>query len=114
MEMRLVLFLVLFIAMFSFSGQGSRALDFELTPSQKHFTAIVKGLPGVLRAEWKSPVTLLVRISSKALGYPPDPAIAKELADVLADRGRTAMRQPFCIHIMDGKNRRLARSCAYE
>lgn len=90
------------------------ARDFGLSPSQKHFTSIVRELPGVGFAEWRSPVSLYVKATSRALGSPPKPELAQRLADMLAERGRTAMRQPFCVHIIHGSSdARIARSCAF-
>jgi len=91
------------------------ARDFPLTPAQKHFTAIVRGLPGVVRTEWRSPVSLYVSASAVAVGSPPDKRLAHTLAETLAERGRTALRQPFCVHIVGGRDgRALAKSCVYE
>ena len=87
--------------------------EYDLTASQKHFTAIIKSLPGVLSADWDSPISLWVKTSSKAVGSPPNPQVAKQLADILAERGRTAMRQPFCVHIYQKKDNELARSCVF-
>ncbi len=91
------------------------ARDFPLTPAQKHFTAIVGGLPGVVHTEWRSPVSLYVSASAQAVGNPPDKRLARTLAETLAERGRTALRQPFCVHIVGGRDgRTLAKSCVYE
>ena len=102
-----------FILTFGFLFLDSYALEYDLTPSQKHFTAIIKSLPGVLSAEWDSPISLWVKASSKAVGSPTNPQVAKQLADILAERGRTALRQPFCVHIYQKKDNELARSCVY-
>jgi hypothetical protein len=111
--MRLPLYLFVISAfIFGFSKYAILA-EYELTPAQKHFTAIIKGLPGVTNAQWKSPISLWVQASAKAVGSPPNSAKAKQLADILADRGRTALRQPFCIHIYQGSTNDLARSCVY-
>ncbi|MCH8029681.1 MAG: hypothetical protein IH874_07105 [Candidatus Dadabacteria bacterium] len=96
-----------------FYGNTAVAADLGLTPSQKHFTAIIRGLPGVSHTEWKTPISLYVRTTSKAVGYPPKNHVAQKLADALAERGRTALRQPFCVHIMYTKDKRLAKSCVY-
>ena len=108
----LSLLLILTIAA-GFSSFKSYGAEYDLTPSQKHFTAIIKSLPGVLSVDWNSPVSLWVKASSKAVGSPPDPQVAKTLADILAERGRTALRQPFCVHIYQKQDNELARSCVF-
>ena len=86
---------------------------FPPTPSQKHFTAIVNGLPGVVNASWDTPVSLWVKVSSKAVGSPPNTTKANTLAGILADRGRTALFQPFCVHIYQNRNKVLGSRCVY-
>ncbi|MGQ0793440.1 MAG: hypothetical protein ACT4NX_05055 [Deltaproteobacteria bacterium] len=93
---------------------GSYASEYAMTPSQKHFTAIIKGLPGVVGAEWESAITLKVYASAKALGSPAKADKAQRLGDILAERGRTALKQPFCVWIyQSAADRELARSCTY-
>jgi len=89
------------------------AKEYELTPSQYHFTRIINGLPGVVSTKWESPVSLYIKASSKAVGSPANPQKAKTLADILAERGRAALRQPFCVHIYQKKGQDLARSCVF-
>lgn len=89
------------------------AEEYAPTPAQKHFTAIVKGLPGVVSADWVSPISLWVKASAKAVGSPPKASVAKQLSDMLAERGRTALMQPFCVHLYQEKDSELARSCVY-
>ena len=97
----------------SFNTLNSLANEYAPTASQKHFTAIVKGLPGVVSTEWESPISLWVKASAKAVGSPPNKEKAKVLSDMLADRGRTALVQPFCVHIYQTKDKELSRSCVY-
>lgn len=94
-------------------GLNSYADEYAPTASQKHFTAIIKGLPGVVSTEWESPISLWVKASAKAVGSPPKAEKAKVLSDMLAERGRTALVQPFCVHIYQTKDKVLSRSCAY-
>mgnify|MGYP005860627323 CR=1 FL=1 len=95
-------------------GVNSHAEEYAPTPAQKHFTAIVKGLPGVVSADWESPISLWVKASAKAVGSPPRANVAKQLSDMLAERGRTALMQPFCVHLFyQKKDNELARSCVY-
>ncbi len=89
------------------------AEEYAPTAAQRHFTAIVKGLPGVVSAEWKSPISLWVRASEKTVGSPPDLNKIKLLVDTLAERGRTALRQPLCVHIYHEVAADLAKSCVY-
>lgn len=98
---------------FCFIGAESSAREFELTPSQKHFTSVINTLPGIAKTEWRSPVSLYVKATSKAVGSPPKAENARALADLLAERGRTAMGQPFCVHIYRGKGKELAKTCVY-
>lgn len=112
MKVRLTIFLALIFAA-GFSTLSSFGMEYSQTASQKHFTSIIMSLPGVLSAEWDSPISLWVKTSSKAVGSPPSPQKAKQLADILADRGRTALRQPFCVHIYQNKESELASSCVY-
>lgn len=86
---------------------------FPLTPSQKHFTSIVKGLPGVVSAEWKTPVSLYVKVNKKAIVTDGNIEKAKTLAGILAERGRTAMFQPYCVHIFQKQGQILGRDCVY-
>lgn len=106
----LILFIVisLFISSVSYADQY-----FPPTPSQKHFTAIVNGLPGVVNADWRTPISMWVKVSSKAVGSPPDSQKAYTLAHILAERGRTALYQPFCVHIYTGSNNEIGSDCVY-
>jgi len=105
---------VIFFAILIFGFSRYAILEeYDLTASQKHFTAIVRGLPGITSAQWKTPISLWAQVSSKAVGSPPNSAKAQQLADILAERGRTALRQPFCVHIYQGSANELARSCVY-
>jgi len=97
----------------SFNAEAASNKYFPPTASQKHFTAIVNGLPGVVDARWKTPVSLWVKVSSKAVGSPPNQAKAQGLANILADRGRTALFQPFCVHIYIKKEQELSKDCVY-
>ena len=105
--------LAFFIISISFSAAADAEQYFPPTPSQKHFTAIVKGLPGVVSTDWRSPVSLWVKVSSKAVGSPPNQEKANSLSDILAERGRTALYQPFCVHIYIKNDQELSRSCVY-
>lgn len=96
-----------------FNSLYASGAEYGQTASQKHFTSIIMSLPGVMSAEWDSPISLWVKTSSKAVGSPPNPQVAKQLADILAERGRTALRQPFCVHIYQNKENELASSCVY-
>ena len=107
----IVLFFV--VIALSLGAQAATNQYFPPTASQKHFTAIVNGLPGVVNASWRTPVSLWVKVSSKAVGSPPNQAKAQGLADILADRGRTALFQPFCVHIYIKKDQELSNNCVY-
>lgn len=85
---------------------------FPMTASQKHFTSIIGDLPGVMDAEWKTPISLWVKVSSRAVGSPPSADKANTLAGILADRGRTALYQPFCVHIHNN-GKELGSKCVY-
>lgn len=111
--LRHITFAVVIVLVAVSAGAVVWASEFELTASQKHFTSIVRGLPGIAGTEWRSPVSLYVKATSRAVGSPVNPALVKALADTLAERGRTAMGQPFCIHIYRGDDAELARSCVY-
>jgi hypothetical protein len=112
MKIRLPIVSALIFAI-GFYGLSSFGMEYSQTASQKHFTSIIMSLPGVISADWDSPISLWVKTSSKAVGSPPNPQKAKQLADILADRGRTALRQPFCVHIYQKKESELASSCVY-
>ena len=86
---------------------------FPPTASQEHFTHVVNGLPGVVNINWKSPVSMWVKVSSKAVGYPPSPDKASRLANILAERGRTALYQPFCVHIYVKSDDVIGRDCVF-
>ncbi|NIP31298.1 MAG: hypothetical protein GTO02_11060 [Candidatus Dadabacteria bacterium] len=99
---------------FVFLGVNSFASNFfPLTSSQKHFTAIVKGLPGVVTVDWKTPVSLWIKVSKRAIGFDGNVKKADSLAEILAERGRTALYQPFCVHIYQKSNEELASECVY-
>ena len=104
---------IFLMLVFGFSVNSYSSQYFPPTASQKHFTAIVNGLPGVVNASWDSPVSLWVKVSSKAVGSPPNQAKADTLAGILADRGRTALFQPFCVHIYQKRDNVLGSKCNY-
>jgi hypothetical protein len=111
--MRLFIIAVFFSFLTLSFSRSADSEEYALTAAQKHFAAIVKGLPGVTGVEWRSPVSFWVKASSKAVGSPPKPQAAKQLADILVQRGRTALRQPFCVHIYQEGANELAKSCMY-
>lgn len=80
---------------------------YPLTASQNHFTHIISQLKTFRSVEWESPVSMWVQIPSSQSGR------AAELADTIEDRGRSALFQPFCVHIYATKGTELARSCVY-
>jgi hypothetical protein len=80
---------------------------FPLTPSQKHFTAIIVQLKTFRTVEWESPVSMWVKIPASQKGR------AQELADTIEERARDALKQPFCVHIYVKKGEPAARSCVY-
>jgi len=104
---------LLLILVFGFSVNSYSNQYFPPTASQKHFTAILNGLPGVVTAVWDTPVSLWVKVSSKAVGSPPSQKKADALAEILADRGRTALFQPFCVHIYQKRDQVLGSKCVY-
>ena len=104
---------ILLMLVFGFSINSYSSQYFPPTASQKHFTAIVNGLPGVVLAAWDTPVSLWVKVSSKAVGSPPNQNKADTLAGILADRGRTALFQPFCVHIYQKRDNVLGSKCVY-
>lgn len=109
-----VLIIVQFIFCFHILADKAGAADeFSLTASQKHFTSILRGLPGIMSVSWESPVSLWIRTSSQAVGSPPNIKKAQNLAKTLAERGKTAMRQPLCVHIYQTKSKELAKSCVF-
>jgi len=108
-----LLLAIIFLVMSYKSVKSYSADEYSLTPAQIHFTSILKSLPGVTSVTWESPISLWIRVSSSAVGSPPDPAKASELARTLSDRGMTALRQPLCVHIYQNKNTELAKSCVY-
>ena len=110
---KLLTILTFLIISVSFNAAAYADQYFPPTPSQKHFTAIVNGLPGVVNASWDTPVSLWVKVSSKAVGSPPNTTKANTLAGILADRGRTALFQPFCVHIYQNRNKVLGSRCVY-
>ncbi|MGI9535375.1 MAG: hypothetical protein ACR2NW_10540 [Thermodesulfobacteriota bacterium] len=110
---RTLLVLFFIIIALSFNAKATSNQYFPPTASQTHFTAIVNGLPGVVNASWRTPVSLWVKVSSKAVGSPPSQEKAQGLADILADRGRTALFQPFCVHIYNKKDNELSKKCVY-
>ena len=101
------------IILLSFSAAAHADQYFPPTPSQKHFTNIIGGLPGVVSTDWRSPVSLWVKVSSKAVGSPPNQEKANSLANILAERGRTALYQPFCVHIYMSNGKELSRDCVF-
>ena len=108
-----VLLVFVFMFLLFIVGISAHADEYAPTAAQKHFTAIVKGLPGVVSTEWESPVSLWVKASSKAVGSPPKAQQAQQLSNMLAERGRTALMQPFCVYIYQTKDNPLARTCVY-
>lgn len=80
---------------------------YPMTPSQKHFTAIIKQLRNFRSVQWVSPVSMWVQIPASQKSR------ANELANTIEDRARDAMKQPVCVHIYVKKGQSLARSCVY-
>lgn len=80
---------------------------YPLTPSQKHFTAIINQLKNFRSVQWESPVSMWVQIPSSQKSR------ASELANTIEDRARDALKQPVCVHIYVKKGQSLARSCVY-
>ena len=80
---------------------------YPLTPSQKHFTAIISQLRNFRSVQWESPVSMWVQIPSSQKSR------AAELANTIEDRARDALKQPVCVHIYVKKEQSLARSCVY-
>jgi hypothetical protein len=103
----------LIFLLYVFAGKASAADEFSLTPAQKHFTSILRGLPGILSVNWETPISLWIRTSSRAVGSPPNIEKAQNLAKTLAERGKTALRQPLCVHIYQKRNKELAKSCVF-
>ena len=99
--------LVAVIAFGSFTIESFAKNYYPLTPSQKHFTAIIKQLRNFRSVEWESPVSMWVQIPSSQKSR------ATELASTIEDRARDAMKQPVCVHIYVKKGQSLARSCVY-
>ena len=54
-----------------------------------------------------------IKVSSKAVGNPPSRDKAASLADILAERGRTALYQPFCVHIYVKNRKEIGMDCVY-
>jgi len=109
----LYLLLIVLICNAYYPSTSHGAGEYSLTPAQKHFTSILRGLPGILNITWESPVSLWIKTSSKAIGSPPNKQKAEELSKILAERGRTALRQPLCVHIYQIKGKELAKSCVF-
>lgn len=108
------LFVIIQVILFlGFAGSLRAEQYFPLTASQKHFTSIVGQLPGVINTDWRTPVSLWVKVSSKAVGSPPSAEKADKLAGILADRGKTALYQPFCVHIYQSSSKELGSQCVY-
>ena len=108
------LLLAAIFLVFSYQSVKSYSADeYSMTPAQKHFTSILQSLPGITSVTWESPVSLWIKVSSRAVGSPPDPKKAYDLARTLSDRGMTALRQPLCVHIYQNKSTELAKSCVY-
>jgi len=103
----------LIFLLYVFVDRVDAADEFSLTPAQKHFTSILRGLPGILSVNWETPISLWIKTSSRAVGSPPNIKIAQSLAKTLAERGKTALRQPLCVHIYQIRNNELAKSCVF-
>lgn len=112
-KLTVILLVQLVFSSFILAGKASAADEFSLTPAQKHFTSILRGLPGILSVNWESPVSLWIRTSSRAVGSPPNIEKANNLARTLAERAKTALRQPLCVHIYQTKSKELAKSCVF-
>jgi len=101
------LILVAAIAFGTFTFESFADNYYPLTPSQKHFTAIIQQLRNFKSVEWVTPVSMWVQIPSSQKSR------ATELASTIEDRARDAMKQPVCVHIYVKKGETLARSCVY-
>ena len=103
----------LIFLLYAFADKANAADEYSLTPAQKHFTSILRGLPGILSVTWETPISLWIKTSSRAVGSPPNAVKAQSLAKTLAERGKTALRQPLCVHIYQIRNKELAKSCVF-
>ncbi len=101
----LTLALVITLSLLTVSSHAKNY--FPLTPSQKHFTAIIVQLKTFRSVEWESPVSMWVQVPSSQRSR------AQELANTIEDRARDALKQAFCVHIYVKKGESLARSCVY-
>ncbi len=99
--------LVLGLSLSLFTTDSFAKNYYPLTPSQKHFTAIIKQLRTFRSVQWESPVSMWVQIPSSQKSR------AAELANAIEDRARDALKQPFCVHIYVKKGTSLSRSCVY-
>ncbi|HML94177.1 MAG TPA: hypothetical protein PKC29_01980 [Thermodesulfobacteriota bacterium] len=77
---------------------------------QEAFAAYILDTPGVIAAEWQSPISLWVKVDLYTLGNPPKER-AKEVADIIADAGVGVLNQPLCIRVCYGNWNELAKSC---
>ena len=99
--------LVLGLSLSLFAADSFAKNYYPMTPSQKHFTAIIKQLRNFRTVQWVSPVSMWVQIPASQKSR------AHELANTIEDRARDAMKQPVCVHIYVKKGQSLARSCVY-
>ena len=99
--------LIIALSLSLFATESFAKNYYPLTPSQKHFTAIIKQLRNFRSVQWVSPVSMWVQIPSSQKSR------AHELANTIEDRARDAMKQPVCVHIFVKKGTSLARSCVY-
>ncbi len=85
---------------------------YEPTPKQNEFASTISGTPRVLNVEWQAPLSLWVKVSLNALGFPPKEK-AKEITDMISNAGEKALDQGLCVHVYYGNYNELAKSCSY-
>ena len=79
---------------------------YTISQLQVNFAQYVQGsIPGVIKAEWKSPVDLWV----EAAGVNKDGA--KDIALDVIYASKTQLGQSFCVHVHDGSYENLSLIC---
>lgn len=81
-----------------------------LKKRQDAFAAYILDTPGVIAAEWQTPISLWVKVDLNALGNPPKER-AKEVADMIANAGVGVLNQSLCVRVCYGNWNELAKSC---
>jgi hypothetical protein len=80
------------------------------TSKQQEFAQLISTTPGITHTEWQTPLSLWVGVDLNSLGSPTKEK-AQEVADIIANSGRTYLGHAICVSVYYGNFNKLAGKC---